>query len=157
GVDATPVAGATITLFNQGIRQADAALGDPTTTGSDGRYTIMYKRPAGATFNVYIQAKSGTNVRGTSTVVPNAGPEEVIDLVTGGDTFKGASDCSRNRSALDPVLATEGLTVANLPQSTDRELAVLSSRSGLDPVETVLLKQSVTLAQQTGVPQEIFY
>jgi hypothetical protein len=150
-----PLAGATVTLFSQKVRGADAALGQPTVTGADGRYIIMYARPSTA-INVYVQVKGTDGALTTSSVVLAATVDETIDVVVGGPLV-GPSDYDVNRLTLEPVLAGEGLTLANLAQSTDRELGLLAARSGVDPSDMTLLKHSVDLSTATGVGQDVFF
>ena len=149
-----PLSATTLSVFAQKVRGEDVFLGGPVTTGTDGRYVVVYRRTQ-ATYNLYVEAERGDSLV-RSGVVMNAGEEEVVDLTFGG-AFKGASDLDRYRQLLTPVLSAEGLQISDLAQSSDKELAVLSARSGVQPVDLALLKQSVVLGQQTGLSHDIFY
>lgn len=153
--DGQATANATVSAFNRKARGGDTLLGDPVKTGADGAYIIVYKRTKPA-YDVYVRAEGDHGVLATSGVVMNAGLKETIALVVGG-VSKEPAEYDRNRRALDAALSAEGLQIGDLAQSTDSELALLSARSGLLPADLVLHKQSVTLAQQTGIADDFFF
>lgn len=85
--------------------------------------------------------RCGKEVVATSPVVPNAGPEETIDVVVGGE-YRGPSQHERVGRALAPIFEDEGIKAEDLADFDEEDLALLSAKSGVDLRELVLLKQS---------------
>lgn len=154
-VDGSPVVREQVQAYIKRLRGMDQALGKPTHTDKDGRYAIEYdtgKRRV----DLYVQVRKGKEVLATSPVVLGAGADEKIDMVVGGE-YRGPSYYEHVLLALSPVLDEEGVRAGELANFSENDLALLSAKSGVDPRELVLLKQSATLSKDTGLPAELFY
>lgn len=153
--DGSPVVGEHVQAYVKRLRRDDEPLGRPARTGDDGRYVIKYaagKRPP----DLYVRVRRGKEVVATSPVVLGAGPKETINVVVGG-VYRGPSQYERLVHRIGPVLAADGAKAEALADFDEDDLAFLSAKSGVDPRELVLLKQSAGLAHETRLPVELFY
>ena len=90
-------------------------------------------------------------------VIGAAGPEEHVELIVGGQEYRGLSDYELLEGAIAPVLADESLTLEQLADFDETEIGLLSSKTGVSPTDLVLLKQSAALAAETRLPTAVFY
>ncbi len=153
--DGRPVVGARVEAFGRRLGRADERLGKPARTDGRGRYVVVYA-PARPRVDLYVRVRTDQHVLATSPIVLEAGDEETIDVVVGG-AYRGPSEHERLVEQLAPVLEEEGVRLEDLADLDEQDLALLAARSGVEPAQLVLLKQSVALARQTGIAGELFY
>lgn len=158
--DGLPVAGATVKIERQGIRKT-LKLGhnDTVRTTKDGGYVFEYERLETAIdVRVELVADEEIGIRAAkTTVIAGAGAEERVDFIVGDEPYRGASSFDLLGHAVMAVLRDEDITFEELADFDKKELALLSGKTGVEPRELVLLKQSATLARETELPIEVFY
>lgn len=148
--DGAPVAGAAVEVLRRRLRGDDVSLAT-TRTDRDGRYAVNYP-PVRA--DLVVRASAGPETA-ISPVVIGAGPDETIDLVLGG-AYLGPSDLTRLEREVAPILERESPS-AGVAELDEEEIALLAAKSGADPGELVLLRQSAALAVRTGLSTALFY
>lgn len=154
--DGSPVQGASVQAYSKRLRRAeDAPLGDPAQTDKDGRYVVEYN-PTKRDRDLYVQVRLSEKVVATSAGLLGAGPDETLDVVLGG-VYRGPSQYERIKHVLKPVLDADELKAEDLADFDEHDLAFLSVRSGVDPRELVLLRQSIRLANDEKLSVELFY
>ena len=155
--DGTPVAGVEITIQSQGIRKR-AALGT-VTTNEGGRFLFEYQRLPGAIdLRVELVPDPAKGIKETKPkLIGGAGEEEQVEFVVNDETYRGPSFVERVRHVVEPILGAEGIALADLGDFDPSEIALLASKTGVEPRELVLLKQSAALAKATNLPAEILH
>jgi hypothetical protein len=155
--DGSPVGGAEITIQRQGIRTR-VVLGT-VTTNNDGRYTLEYQRTSGRIdLRVEIVPDPAKGIKETNPrIIGAAGDDEHVDFVVNNEPYRGPAAFERVRQIAEPMLAGEGIALAELADFDESEIAVLAGKTGIEPRELVLSKQSATLAKQTGISADILH
>ena len=92
----------------------------------------------------------------TSPVLFNAGQEETLDLVVGGEVYRGPSEYQQLVTQLTPLL--HGLTLGELSEDDEhQDVTFLSGETGQDIQLITLLVAAHRLLKETEVPAEAFY
>jgi len=149
-------AGAAVRAYNKNLRSEDL-LGE-TTTDTAGHYEIRYsaeqfrhsnEKEADLIVRVFDDAG---NVLVASPVFFDAPPEQTIDLMVGGGTYRGPSEYEQFVVAIMPLL--DGVQPADL---NDDDVSFLAGETKLSGTYIAYFARANNLAQGTNVPPEAFY
>jgi len=161
--DGTAAAGATVRAEDVDLRRAEP-LGEPVTTGEDGRYEIRYTagdfgraEKGSADLRVTVQAEGREPVPGD--VVFNAAPDAQVDVTLPWNA-PGPSDFEALGQALKPLLAGQGEDGQDLALSAleESDIDFLAQDTGIARERIGWLVRAARLAGSSGqVPAEAFY
>jgi hypothetical protein len=155
-VDGRVAAAVTVRAFDKDLR-SEQLLGEVLTDES-GNYDIGY---SGSQFNRAEKTSADLIVRvfgpkgellASSAVVFNAAPEEVVNVLLGGDVLLGPSEYTRITADVEPLL--DGVAVADL---TEADIVFLAGETDWNAETLGLYAAAAGLSRQTKIPAEVFY
>ena len=158
--DGKPFTGGLMRAYDKDLR-SEELLGE-VQIDNDGGYEITYSpeqfgRAEKATADLRISActRDGSEVA-SSPILFNAGAEETVDLVIGGEAYRGPSEYEQLVDELTPLL--QELSLAELTEDEEhQDITFLSGETGRDPLHIDLLIKAHGLMQTTEVQAEVFY
>ncbi len=158
--DGRPLKGHLVRAFDKDLRNEEL-LGE-TKTDNAGRYEIGYsperfRRAEKASADLIVRAldAQGTVVA-ESSILFNAEPQATVDLVAGGEAYRGPSEYDQLVETLSPLL--DGLAFAELSEDGQhQDVSFLSGETGQDPQRITFLITAHHLLKETDVPAEAFY
>jgi hypothetical protein len=158
--DGKALADGLVRAFDKDLR-SEELLGE-TTTDEEGRYAIHYNaeqfsRAEQGSADLIVRAYNpeGRELAG-SQIVFNAQPEETIDLVVGGEVYRGPSEYDQLVKQLTPLL--QGLTFAELTEDEEhQDVTFLSGETGEKPFHITFLITAHRLAERTDIAPVILY
>jgi receptor-binding and translocation channel-forming TcA subunit of Tc toxin/ABC toxin-like protein/neuraminidase-like protein/putative peptidoglycan binding protein/virulence plasmid A protein len=158
--DGSVLPGVVVRAFDKDLRSEQ--LLQEVRTDDEGRYEIRYSagqfsraEKGGADLRVVAYSSDGQEIA-SSPVLFNARPEENIDLVMGGEAYRGPSEFEQLVKELTPVL--QGLSFSELAEDDEhRDVTFLSHETGQDAHRINFLIQAHRLSQKTGLAAEVFY
>ncbi len=158
--DGRPLAQTLVRAFDRDLR-SEEPLGT-TTTDECGRYEIRYSaeqfsRLEKASADLVVRAVDHEeNELAFSSVFFNAGAEETVDLVVGGEELRGPSEFERLVAELTPLLGN--LSLDELTEDdVHRDVTFLSGETGWDAERITLLIEAHRLLEETELEAEVFY
>jgi hypothetical protein len=142
-------------------RYVEELLGE-TKTDNGGHYEIGYfpeqfRRKEKGNADLIIRAFD-TEARevATSPIMFNAESEATVDLVVGGDVYRGLSEYEQLVAELTPLL--EGVSFSDLTEDDEhQDVSFLSGETGQDPGRITFLIIAQRLFKETDIPTEVFY
>jgi hypothetical protein len=154
--DGSLLIGGTVRAFDKDLR-SEEMLGK-AQTDRDGRYEIKYTagqfrraEKQSADLIVRVLSRDGLPLA-ASPIIFNARPEETVDLVIGGEEYRGPSEYELHLAELTPVL--QGVELADL---TEEDVAFLSGETGIDPEHIAFLVLGARLGRKTDLRADAFY
>src|SRR5882672_3695862 len=156
-VDGPPVPGAEVQALHKNLR-SEKLLGRQRVDDL-GRYSIRYSPPDGMKqVDLIVRAihsETGPEIDAelaTSDLICHAKKMEVVDLVVGGDKYRGYSEYERIAQAAQPYL--DGASIGEL---TVADIELLECKIQQNPVYIAYLVIANRYAQRTQAPAEAFY
>jgi hypothetical protein len=154
--DGKLAAAATVRAFDKDLR-SEQLLGQ-AITDAGGNYDIAYStrqfnraEKKSADLIVRVFAPAGAQLAASS-VVFNAGPVEIVNVLLGGAVLLGPSDYTRIAADVEPLL--DGVAVADL---TDADLEFLAGETDWSKEFLGFYAAAAGLSRQTKLPAEVFY
>lgn len=149
-----PVADAPVRAFRKRLRHEDA-LGEARTDAS-GAYRIRYEttqRTIDGSFDLVVRAYGPKgDVLGQSPVLFRAPTDAQVDVVVGGDAYRGYSEYEQVVHAVTPSL--DGVALGDL---TDDDLTFLVGDTGEDAARVRDVRDAAVLGSSFGVDAAIVY
>ncbi|HHH11190.1 MAG TPA: carboxypeptidase regulatory-like domain-containing protein, partial [Sorangium sp.] len=149
-----PIANAAVTIVRRlldGGTPVDVEL-VATTSDARGRYRVSYTTNDGRPVNLFAKASTAAGTAIQSELVCNAPPVLTIDLIGGGDAWRGATELERLLDAISREVANDRL--AGL---TPEAVALLACASGQSAEHLTLLVAAQRSAAATGLSVDLFY
>ncbi len=153
--EGAPVAGAELALLRKRLRCEDEPIAEPTRTDQGGGYVIAWAHERGRV-DIFVRVIHSERVIATSPVILNAGSDETVDLVVGG-AYRGPSDFEKLHGTVARALEDECVALEELADLDENDVALLAAKTGVDPRDLVLLRQSAALARETKIPTQVLY
>jgi len=150
--DARPVIGAAVNAYDQGL-ESRKALGQPAMSDQSGAYEIIYTvndllLPAKGSANLLVQASyQGENIPPEPSVIYNAKPEEIVDLIVAGKELQGPSEFTQVKA--HPILVARAAEKP-LKNWTAENIQVVAQDTGLDARKIAALVSAENLAIETS-------
>ncbi|MEX2307779.1 MAG: neuraminidase-like domain-containing protein [Pirellulales bacterium] len=155
-IDGSLLVDGTVRAFDKDLR-SEETLG-AALTGRDGCYKIKYTtrqfrraEKQSADLIVRVFSREGLPLA-ASPIIFNARPEEIVDLVIGGEEYRGPSEYEQHLAELTPVL--QGVELADL---TEEDVAFLAGETGIDPEHIAFLVVGARLGRKTDLRADAFY
>ena len=154
--DGQPVVGFTVKAFDKDVR-SEQLLGK-TATDTNGSYTITYtlsqlSRSGKAKADLVVRAYDPVGEESaTSPVILGAPADQVVELVSGNQAYRGPSEYARLKAKLDPLLGKVDASGLN-----EQEVAFLAGKTGFDPLHIAYYVKSALLEKQSAINAEAFY
>jgi len=148
--------GIPLKAFARSLR-GEVLLGSDITDRA-GSYLIRYIRPTESRSPDLIvrafdpDAQTPEKILAESPLIIDASTELTVDLTLSDETYRAPSEFERLSEQLRPLL--DGIEPGELDAE---QVAYLATRARLDPLLVAHVVRSSRLAQQTGIPTEIFY
>ena len=155
-----PLTDGLVRAFDKDLRSEEFLW--ETTTDDEGRYAIHYNaeqfsRADLGSADLIVRTYNPDGLKlANSQIVFNARPEETIDLVVGGEVYRGPSEYDQLVKQLTPLL--QGLTFAELTEDEEhQDVTFLSGETGENTFHITFLITAHRLAERTDIAPEIFY
>jgi hypothetical protein len=159
--DGKPLPAAAVQAVDRDLR-GEEMLGQ-SQTDPNGRYEIRYtanqfSRLEKSSADLVVRAiNSAGVVAANSSILFNAPPEATIDLVVGGEEFRGPSEYEQLLAELSPLLPT-GVSFADLTEdATHQDISFLAGETGQESPRIAFLAAAYRLAAKTSLSPEAFY
>jgi hypothetical protein len=149
-----PVAGVLVSALHRKLR-TEIELGRPVPTDASGSYAIFYALPDGlGSLELIVRVEDPQLDReiARSSLICHARRAQPVDVVVGGDAYRGYSEFERFTMTLRPHLdgaSFEALTAA--------DVELLACKTGLDPRLVSQFADAHRFARLTDVPAAAFY
>lgn len=148
-----PVTGAQVQAFHQNLRN-EILLGRQLTDAK-GFYTIRYDPPQGVSaidLVVRVNSLETDQAIARSALICPASRLQVVDVIVGGETYRGFSEFERLTRAVQPHL--DGALLVTL---TVRDIELLACKSAQDALLIAYLVVASRYQQRTDIAAAVFY
>lgn len=160
--DRAPVGGVTIVAYDVGLR-GEELLGE-VMAADDGGFYLEYTRPPRRAGNASAQpdirvaaAREGVEV-GSSPVAYNAPRELEVAVDVPEASVDARPEFLRVVAAISPLVDEAGLrSAAELRETESRHITYLANKTGWDARAVAMVVAAERMANDTGVPGELFY
>lgn len=152
-VNGPPVTGAEVQAFHQNLRN-EILLGRQRTDDK-GFYTIRYDPPQGVSaidLVVRVNSLETDQEIARSALICPASRLQVVDVIVGGETYRGFSEFERLTRAVQPHL--DGALLVTL---TVRDIELLACKSTQDALLIAYLVVASRYQQRTDIATAVFY
>jgi peptidoglycan hydrolase-like protein with peptidoglycan-binding domain len=147
------ITGAQVQAFHQNLR-TEILLGSQRTD-EKGFYTIRYNPPQGISaidLVVRVNSLETDQEIARSALICPASRMQVVDVIVGGETYRGFSEFERLTRAIQPHL--DGALLVTL---TVRDIELLACKSAQDALRIAYLVVASRYQQRTDVAAAVFY
>ncbi|HYU31282.1 MAG TPA: peptidoglycan-binding protein, partial [Thermoanaerobaculia bacterium] len=159
--DGRPQPDLLVRAFDRDLR-SETLLGESATDAA-GRYDVLYTAEPVApdekkTADLVVRAFDGRgeDELAASPILFNAGPVETIDLILGGETYRGPSEYEQLVAELTPLL--QGISLNELTEDEKfKDVSFLHSETGQELKRITFLIVAHRLHKETDLEPEVFY